>query len=287
MENEQENNQHSHNVKVVLPPRPDKKKAPSQLMSEDARPIRITIPPRQDRKTVSPQSVQTPRRNQSVSAPSQNTGGVVTIPPHTEHINTSERSVARTEMSFEQLAQLASSVVMIMVHDSAGEEFACGSGIMIGKKGYILTNNHVLSDGSFFTVRIENDSACYRTSQVIKYNALLDLAVIRIDRALVPLYVYKGPQKLVRGQKVVAIGSPLGLFNSVSDGIISGFRKMDDVDLIQFTAPISSGSSGGAILNMYGEVIGISTTMIRNAQNINMAVGYEFINLFIQGFTGS
>ena len=83
-----------------------------------------------------------------------------------------------------------------------------------------------------FTVRIENDSACYRTSQVIKYNALLDLAVIRIDRALVPLSVYKGPQKLVRGQKVVAIGSPLGLFNSVSDGIISGFRKMDDVDLI-------------------------------------------------------
>ena len=73
----------------------------------------------------------------------------------------------------------------------------------------------------------------------------------------------------------------------MSDGIISGFRKMDDVDLIQFTAPISSGSSGGAILNMYGEVIGISTTMIRNAQNINMAVGYEFINLFIQGFTGS
>ena len=57
--------------------------------------------------------------------------------------------------------------------------------------------------------------------------------------------------------------------------------------MMMFTAPVSSGSSGGAILNMYGEVIGISTIVIRNTQNINMAVGYEFINLFIQGFTGS
>lgn len=53
----------------------------------------------------------------------------------------------------------------------------------------------------FFSVRIENDDNCYRTSQVIKYNDVLDLAVIRIDRPLVPLPIYKGPQKLVRGQK--------------------------------------------------------------------------------------
>lgn len=90
----------------------------------------------------------------------------------------------------------------------------------------------------------------------------------------------------MRGQKVVAIGSPLGLFNSVSDGIISGFRVIDDVDMIQFTAPISHGSSGGALLNMYGEVIGISTAGIDEGQNINLAMGYECINLFVQGFTG-
>ncbi|MEZ3464671.1 MAG: S1C family serine protease [Lachnospiraceae bacterium] len=191
---------------------------------------------------------------------------------------------ARAEMSFEQLAQLASSVVMIMVHDKKGEQFASGSGIMIGRKGYILTNNHVLSEGSFFTVRMENDDQCYRADQIIKYNQLLDLAVIRIDRELVPLPIYNGPQKLVRGQKVVAIGSPLGLFNSVSDGIIAGFRVLDDVDMIQFTAPTSPGSSGGAVLNMYGEVIGISTAGAPGAQGINWAVGYEFINLFTQGF---
>ena len=96
--------------------------------------------------------------------------------------------------------------------------------------------------------------------------------------------MYTGDKKLVRGQRVVAIGSPLGLFNSVSDGIISGFRNVNGVDMIQFTAPTSHGSSGGAVLNMYGEVIGMSTAGIDSGQNLNLAVKYEDINPFIRGF---
>ncbi len=193
---------------------------------------------------------------------------------------------ARRELDFEELAQLASSVVMISVHDKKGETLGNGSGIMIGEGGYILTNHHVASGGRFYSVRIEDEDTIYKTDEVIKYNSVLDLAVIRIDRRLRPLPIYAGGRKLVRGQKVVAIGSPLGLFNSVSDGIISGFRVINDVDMIQFTAPISHGSSGGAVLNMYGEVIGISTAGFDNGQNINLAVGYEFITQFVSGFTG-
>ncbi len=192
----------------------------------------------------------------------------------------------QAEMSFESLAQLASSVVMIVIHNEKGEPVGSGSGIMIGRKGYILTNNHVACGGRAYSVRIEDDDTVYRTDEMIKYNPVLDLAIIRIDRELKPLPIYQGAKKLVRGQKVVAIGSPLGLFNSVSDGIISGFRKIDDVDMIQFTAPISNGSSGGAVLNMYGEVIGISTSGFDAGQNINLAMGYECINTFIRGFTG-
>ena len=59
---------------------------------------------------------------------------------------------------------------------------------------------------------------------------------------------------------------------------------MDGVNMLQFTAPISHGSSGGAVLNMYGEVIGISTAVFDNGQNINLAVGYEYIQTFVQGF---
>lgn len=190
----------------------------------------------------------------------------------------------RRELDFEELALRASSVVMISIHNNQGDIIGSGSGIMIGPAGYILTNNHVARGGKFYSVRIENDDTMYKTDEIIKYNSLLDLAVIRIQRTLQPLPVYKGNKPLVRGQKVVAIGSPLGLFNSVSNGIISGFRKIDDVDMIQFTAPISHGSSGGAVLNMYGEVIGVSTAGIDDGQNINLAVGYEFINTFIRGF---
>lgn len=190
----------------------------------------------------------------------------------------------RRELEFEELALLASSVVMIAIHDRTGEVVGTGSGIMIGRDGYILTNNHVASGGMYYSVKIEDDDTIYKTEEVIKYNPVLDLAVIRIQRRLQPIPVYRGGKKLVRGQKVVAIGSPLGMFNSVSDGIISGFRNIDNVDMIQFTAPTSHGSSGGAVLNMYGEVIGISTAGMDRGQNINLAVGYECINNFIRGF---
>lgn len=193
-------------------------------------------------------------------------------------------SPALQEKSFEELAALASSIVMIAVHDDKGEPASTGSGIMLGRKGFILTNCHVVQGGRFFSVRIEDDDQVYSTNEVIKYNSNLDLAVIRIQRDLTVLPLYNGRKKLVRGQKVVAIGSPLGLFNSVSDGIISGFREIDGVDMIQFTAPISHGSSGGAVLNMAGEVIGISTAGIDRGQNINLAVGYESIRLFAKGF---
>lgn len=199
-------------------------------------------------------------------------------------LSSGHTAASRQELAFEELALLASSIVMITIHDKKGNPLGSGSGIMINEQGYILTNNHVACQGNFYSVRIEGDDQAYQTDEMIKYNQLLDLAIIRIDRTLQPVPFYQGEKPLVRGQKVVAIGSPLGLFNSVSDGIISGFRNIDDVDMIQFTAPTSRGSSGGAVFNMYGEVIGISTAGIDYGQNINLAVGYEYINTFIRGF---
>lgn len=216
------------------------------------------------------------RQNTGTNRTEQNTGR--------QNTGQSSQGAEKRELEFEELALLASSVVMIAIHDKRGEVIGTGSGIMIGSEGYILTNNHVASGGMYFSVKIEDDDTIYKTEEIIKYNPVLDLAVIRIQRRLQPIPVYKGGKKLVRGQKVVAIGSPLGMFNSVSDGIISGFRNIDNVDMIQFTAPTSHGSSGGAVLNMYGEVIGISTAGMDRGQNINLAVGYECINNFVRGF---
>lgn len=190
----------------------------------------------------------------------------------------------RVELEFEELARLATSVVMITTFDQHGKSTGSGSGVMIGEKGFILTNNHVASGGAAYSVRIEDDELTYQTEEIIKWNSLLDLAILRIDRKLKPIPLYRRNEPLVRGQKVVAIGSPLGLFNSVSNGIISGFREIHDVDMIQFTAPISPGSSGGVLLNMYGEVIGISTAGFDSGQNINLAVDYKSISGFVAGF---
>ncbi len=259
----------SGRIRVKLPERPGRRRESfSDVLSSEAVPsgrrAAVVLPPRSGRNPSSPSSLS------SASSP-----GSQSRMPHG----------ARREMSFEELARLASSVVMITVHNPNGEPAGSGSGIMVGQGGYILTNHHVAAHGSFYSVSIEGEDKQYRTEDIIKYNSLYDLAVIRIDRRLHPLPVFKGNPPLVRGQKVVAIGSPLGLFNSVSDGIISGFRTIRDVDMIQFTAPISHGSSGGAVLNMFGEVIGISTAGIDDGQNINLAMGYEVINMFIQGFT--
>ncbi len=254
--------------------RKDEKKSVSNILQDDTnKNIRISIPPRNLNASINSEETKDQRADQrTVSVSSMQVS-----PAKSERMRVSEKS-------FEEIALLASSIVMIAIHDLKGDIIGSGSGIMIGTEGYILTNNHVASGGKYYSVRIEDDDEKYNTDEVIKYNPVLDLAIIRINRKLKPIPIYKGKEKLVRGQKVVAIGSPLGLFNSVSNGIISGFRVIDRVDMIQFTAPISHGSSGGAVLNMYGEVIGISTAGIDSGQNINLAMGYDCINTFIRGF---
>ena len=195
-----------------------------------------------------------------------------------------KKSPRKRKKSFEQLASLASSVVMLTAVNSKGEIVSSGSGIVIGTDGLTLTNHHVIEDSDAFAVRTENDDSVYWMTEIIKVNAAWDLALIRINKNLKPLKLCTEPLKLVRGQEVVAIGSPLGFFNSVSDGIISGFRGGDDAKYIQFTAPISPGSSGGALLNMYGEIIGITSGHIGKSQNINLAVSCENIRAFADSF---
>ena len=151
---------------------------------------------------------------------------------------------------------------MIAVYDEQGNFTGAGSGIAVSRDGYILTNLHVVGDGCLYAVRLENDEQVYPSRQIVKYHTGFNLAVIKIDKTLDPLRIYDGRNELVRGQKIIAIGSPMGMFNSVSDGIISGFRKTEQQEYIQFTAAVSEGSCGGALLNTYGEVIGINTAHI-------------------------
>lgn len=189
-----------------------------------------------------------------------------------------------TILEYEELAGLAASVVMITAYNHKKQPFATGSGVLISGSGYILTNFHVIRDGISFGIQLEEEDQVRWSNELIKYHPGNDLALLRIDPVQrPPIPVYRGAP-LIRGQKVVAIGSPLGLFNTVSDGIIGGFRTIKNVPMIQFSAPVSHGSSGGALLNRYGQLIGIVTAGFDDGQNLNLAVEFDTINRFLQGF---
>lgn len=191
--------------------------------------------------------------------------------------------VKGSELNYEQLASMANSVVMIKTFDQDNKTICFGSGVVIHSHGYILTNLHVVEGGHYFSVLYENETEEYVTDHLIKYHSLYDLAVIKVDRISSPLTVKKADH-LVRGQKIVAIGSPLGLFNSVSDGIVSGFREIRSIPMFQFTAPISDGSSGGALMDMYGRLVGLITAGFDQGQNLNLAVPSDKIYEFAQNF---
>lgn len=194
------------------------------------------------------------------------------------------QSQGKQPLEYEELAKVASSIVMIQVLDQNKKCFKTGSGVVINDEGYILTNFHVACEGTYYGIRLEQENEIFYADKLIKYNQLYDLAILKMDRYCKRVPVYQGEKELVRGQKVVAIGSPLGLFNTVSDGIISGFRKLGDNSMIQFTAPISNGSSGGALLDLYGNLIGIITAGFDDGQNLNLAVEHKTIQMFIRGF---
>lgn len=230
---------------------------PSQMQPQPAARPAVSIPPRPSR-AVSSAPTTTPRQTQP-SAPD-------------------------SSPDYEALAALASSVVMIDVLDASGQSCSSGSGVLIASNGIILTNFHVASRGVSYAIHLENCDTVFYTSELLKYHADDDLALIRLSGCPArPIPLYTGPD-IKRGQPVVAIGSPLGLFNSVSDGIIAGFRRLGDTDMIQFTAPTSPGSSGGALLDRFGRLIGIVTAGFEGGQNLNLAVSYTAIAPFVRGF---
>lgn len=230
---------------------------PIQMQPQPAARPAVSIPPRPSRAVSSAPA--TPPRQTQPSAPDS--------PP-----------------DYEALAALASSVVMIDVLDTSGQPCSSGSGVLIAQGGIILTNFHVASCGVSYAIHLENCDTVFYTSELLKYHADDDLALIRLSGCPArPIPLYTGAQ-VKRGQPVVAIGSPLGLFNSVSDGIIAGFRRLGDTDMIQFTAPTSPGSSGGALLDRFGRLIGIVTAGFEGGQNLNLAVSYTAIKPFVRGF---
>ena len=179
------------------------------------------------------------------------------------------------------ISQTALSVVKLSCYDQNGELFCTGSGFCLFEEGTVITNYHVISENCYRIVAVKEDGQSFEISTIVAYDADKDIAILKTKaRPQVELLEYSTRQ-LEKGEKVVAIGSPLGLLNSVSAGVFSGYVEEDDVQLIQFTASISQGSSGGPLFDNEGRVIGITSAYFVNGQNLNLAVPIEeVVNLW-------
>ena len=153
-----------------------------------------------------------------------------------------------------------------------------GSGVIIdGKRGFILTNKHVIIKSSTITVALK-DGREFK-AQVIGADPDSDLAVLRISpKKDLPAIDMGNSDNLMIGETVIAIGNPFGFSNTVTTGVISATNrsiKADDTfyhDFIQTDASINPGNSGGPLLNIYGELIGINTAIYAKAQGIGFAI---------------
>lgn len=168
------------------------------------------------------------------------------------------------------------SVLSITVFDSAGTAFAQGSGFLVDSRGTLVTNYHVIRYASSAGAKSAN-GAFYKVKGVLAVDPDNDLAVLRLDGIGFTYLKLGDSDTALVGDKVIAIGSPLGLEASVSDGVVSAIRTLDSAPVIQTTAAISPGSSGGALLNVEGEVIGVTTFNVTGGQNLNFAVPSKYI----------
>jgi S1-C subfamily serine protease len=163
-------------------------------------------------------------------------------------------------------------VVLIVISNSAGQETALGSGFLVSADGEIVTNYHVIKEAHSAIVKLSN-GAFFPVSGVLATEADKDLAVIKVNGKNLPFLSLGDIDKLQVGEHVVAIGSPLGLEGSVSDGIVSAVRDVASKKWIQTTAPVSHGNSGGPLLDMNDHVVGVITwgVNLELGQNLNFA----------------
>jgi 2-alkenal reductase len=164
----------------------------------------------------------------------------------------------------------------------SGDSTVSGSGVIITQDGYILTNNHVVEDANELMVILSDGSELGAT--VVSTDSFADLAVLKVEGDMPGVAVLGNSDNLKPGETVIAIGSPLGDFrNTVTVGVVSATGRSLDTgngyemeNLIQTDAAINSGNSGGPLVNLAGEVVGINSAVVRGSSTSAIAEGLGF-----------
>ena len=152
-----------------------------------------------------------------------------------------------------------------------------GSGFLVAPDGYVLTNSHVVSGAPSITARVPGGDEL--AAQVVGDDPATDLALVRVSASALPFLAVDGAVRARPGQLAIAIGSPLGFESTVSTGVVSALgrslrsrdgRLIDNV--IQHTAPLNPGNSGGPLVDSAGRVLGVNTAMMSRTQAIGFAI---------------
>src|SRR5579864_479712 len=184
--------------------------------------------------------------------------------------------------SIQELYRRASpAVVFITQIDAAGKTTSLASGFLVSPNGVVVTNHHVIDpDRGAVHIRVKIPRGDVFTDvRIIYAEARRDFAVIALKGTGLPALPTGDSDKVEVGDRVIAIGNPKGLELTLTEGIVESVRldPQNGYRFIQHQAPISPGSSGGPLLNMKGEVIGINAFGVRDAQNLNGAIPINYV----------
>ncbi|WP_188537089.1 trypsin-like peptidase domain-containing protein [Paenibacillus segetis] len=200
-------------------------------------------------------------------------------PPTTA--STPNSTSTSSNLSIQEVGRLSNRVVYIEVYNASNKVISSGSGVVISADGEILTNFHVIDGASTISVEF-NDQRAFKTSTLLLKDETRDLALIKIDAKSLPYVNIGDSTKLELGEEVVAIGSPLGYKNSLTSGVVSQtLRTVEGQNYIQISAPIDHGSSGGALFNMRGELVGVTSAFIQSSADINLAIPSSDVTTFL------
>lgn len=179
---------------------------------------------------------------------------------------------AQTELT-KLVSQVRSSVVTVIASNGDGKPISQGTGFFISTNGTLITNGHVIRGAGKVSIKTKSGKL-YNIAEIIAEDVDGDLVVLRADTRgdrVRPLRLSSAT--VLSGQRIFVVGSPLGLEETVSEGIVSAVRKVEGVgSIIQITAAISPGSSGSPVINARGEIVGVATLNLKGGQNLNFAI---------------
>ena len=179
------------------------------------------------------------------------------------------------------------SVVLIITFNENGKPISQGSGFFV-RPNVVVTNYHVIKSASAASVKMVGNSRNYSVDGVVGIDKTNDLVLLSVSGLFgKPLSLVSDLARIDVGQDIFALGNPQGLEGTISSGIVSSkvLRQIGRENLIQITAPISPGSSGGPVVNEIGQVIGVATASLESGQNLNFAVPAVYIGLLLNSGT--